>query len=753
MKYLEGIKPSFLFLYAGDGLNQNINAMRRNIEERRIYVSRIVNINGKYYDFGTKNGSFLLTASELKKLGIKNYYFMLEVKYPNTGVQDIDPYDPNITAEQIGAVIMECKANPWYFFREVSRVVARGLGELPLYLHRAGCAAIWCFVNSIDFHLVQPRQTYKTTVITAIMSYMVLFEYQNVDIPYMHKTEKRCTDNVGILRDYITALPKYLNPWAKAKHLPGLQSLKYEEHGVSIATVSAAKSENVASDKMRGFSLYAWFVDEMEFIPYMSAVLDGANPTIVQARENAKLANPPIRTCMMSASTPGDLETEEGRSAQSIIDNLPRFNEHMYDLTEDERNNLFVKDNGNGKVEAEPITMVYIEFDYIQLRKDAAYLRAQHRKALQTNTIGEYRRGVLLQRFRGTDGALFDQSDIDYIQSHIRKPDYTLFILKKYNLYVYKHDVETIDITSETPYFDINLPYLIGIDVAAGGNGDNTAIVVLNPYTLEICAEMRSPYIGLFDLMRIITTLGKLIPKAIFCPETNSIGKVIVEFGQETHLEHRIYHDPRLDISKNAMIVDNDPQAQMKRKAIEKGYYGTYVTATVRNNMFDLLKRYIKDYKELINTEFLVNDICNLVKDKKGKIAAANGCHDDVVMAYNHAIYILNYGYNLARFGIDKRKCKFEKVLDVMKEYDHSEEAEVINNTLPYDQPTMYEEQVLHDLTQSTGSNFELDEFGRDRYGYKPSDYDTRGGTSERVSQYDEFTASDYAIFSSMQNF
>lgn len=38
--------------------------------------SDIKMINGKYYDFTpNKNESFLITAKELKELGIKNYYF------------------------------------------------------------------------------------------------------------------------------------------------------------------------------------------------------------------------------------------------------------------------------------------------------------------------------------------------------------------------------------------------------------------------------------------------------------------------------------------------------------------------------------------------------------------------------------------------------------------------------------------------------------------------------------------------------
>ena len=384
-----------------------------------------------WYDFGTKNDSFLLTAQELKTLGIKNYYFMLEVKYPHLGVQDIDPYNPDISPEDIGKVLIECKNNPWYYFREVIHVPVRGSGALPLYLHRACCAAIWCFMHSIDFELVQPRQTYKTTGITAIMSYMVLFEYRNIDIPYMHKTEKRCTDNVGLLRDYIMTLPKYMNPWAANKHPPGLQSLKYEGHNVSIAVVSAAKSETVATDKTRGFSLFTWFVDECEFIPYMKAVIDGANPTIVQARETAKANG--VRSCMMYASTPGDLETDEGKDFQKIIDNLPRFEEKFYDMSDEEIESMKTIDlsNENPDDSKPPLTMVYIEFNHVQLRKDAAWLRAQYYEAVAKSTLGEYRRGVLLQRFRGGEGSFFSQEDIDYIQQNIREPDYDIFLMKK----------------------------------------------------------------------------------------------------------------------------------------------------------------------------------------------------------------------------------------------------------------------------------------------------------------------------------
>ena len=702
-----------------------------------------------WYDFGTKNDSFLLTAQELKTLGIKNYYFMLEVKYPHLGVQDIDPYNPDISPEDIGKVLIECKNNPWYYFREVIHVPVRGSGALPLYLHRACCAAIWCFMHSIDFELVQPRQTYKTTGITAIMSYMVLFEYRNIDIPYMHKTEKRCTDNVGLLRDYIMTLPKYMNPWAANKHPPGLQSLKYEGHNVSIAVVSAAKSETVATDKTRGFSLFTWFVDECEFIPYMKAVIDGANPTIVQARETAKANG--VRSCMMYASTPGDLETDEGKDFQKIIDNLPRFEEKFYDMSDEEIESMKTIDlsNENPDDSKPPLTMVYIEFNHVQLRKDAAWLRAQYYEAVAKSTLGEYRRGVLLQRFRGGEGSFFSQEDIDYIQQNIREPDYDIFLMKKYHLYVYKHNIRVPDLNSDTPYFDMSIPYLIGVDCATGKDGDNTAICITHPYTLEVVGELLSPVMGGLDLMRVITMLAKMLPRALFCLESNLTGVDIIDFVQESQLENRFYHDPRAtELTKNITEPQN-VQITLKQRAQAKKHFGTYVSTKTRKMMFNLLRNTLHDYRHLIYTKFLVKDICNLVEHKNGKMAAADGEHDDLVMAYLHTLYVLTYGYELGRFGIDKSLCTYEKSSQVMKEYEQSIEQDKINNDLPSDNSLPYEAQLLHDLTSQLKNEYN-NPGGYDEYGYKREQYNQNGLNRTPVVRS---TAADLAFFREVNNF
>ena len=710
-------------------------------------MSKLVRIDGKIYDFGTKNTSFLQTAAELKTLGVKNWYFMLEVKYPQLGVQDIDPYDPNISKEDQGKIHIESKANLWFWLREVARIPAQGAPQpFRVGLTRASCAATWCYLHNIDFMLCQPRQTWKTTIVLLLITYAFIYELKNASIPFMHLKESDTLRNAEMLRDYITTLPPYMNPWYGKQQLPGLKSLKYDEHGTSIKILSSADSEVKAKDKMRGMTLFVGMIDEWEYLNYISNVIAGAAPAMISGRLIAEQTGG--RACMMLLSTPGDLETQTGKEAQHMIDQTPPFTEQFYDLTPEEIKAHFegVKRKNEEGV-PEQVTMLYIEFDYKQLRKDEAWRQQQYVAAMRTNKLSEYRRGVLLERFRGGDAVLFDQNDIDYIKEHVISWSYDIFLRKKYHLYCYKHEIKNPDITSHTPYFDINIPYLIGIDVAAGGDGDNTAICIVHPYTLEVVAELQSPYIGLIELMRIITDIAKIIPKGVFCVETNSVGKAIVDFVQESGLEHRFYHDPKMDLAKNAIEV-KDSLEEAKTKAKKKRYIGTYVTTIVRNNMMDLLKRHVKDYKHLLCTKQLATDILNLVKGKNGKIQAADGEHDDMVMAYLHTLYVLYYGNDIGRFGIDKTKCLFEKVRDVITEYEYSVAEDTINNMLPYDQPTMYEEQLLHDLTHPGFKG--VDEYG---YSYDQYSHSTNRQSLQKNDNDGDLTASDYAFFSSINVF
>ena len=321
--------------------------------------------------------------------------------------------------------------------------------------------------------------------------------------------------------------------------------------------------------------------------------------------------------------------------------------------------------------------------------------------------------------------------------------------MKKYHLYVYKHNIRVPDLNSDTPYFDMSIPYLIGVDCATGKDGDNTAICITHPYTLEVVGELLSPVMGGLDLMRVITMLAKMIPRALFCLESNLTGVDIIDFVQESQLENRFYHDPRAtELTKNITEPQN-VQITLKQRAQAKKHFGTYVSTKTRKMMFNLLRNTLHDYRHLIYTKFLVKDICNLVEHKNGKIAAADGEHDDLVMAYLHTLYVLTYGYELGRFGIYKSLCTYEKSTQVMKEYEQSIEQDKVNNDLPSDNSLPYEAQLLHDLTSQLKNEYN-NPGGYDEYVYKREQYNQNGLNQTPVVRS---TAADLAFFREVNDF
>ena len=135
----------------------------------------------------------------------------------------------------------------------------------------------------------------------------------------------------------------------------------------------------------------------------------------------------------------------------------------------------------------------------------------------------------------------------------------------------------------------------------------------------------------------------------------------------------------------------------------------------------------------------------------RGKIQADRGAHDDVVMAYCHVLYVLTYGYDLTRFGIDIKLCTYEKAFRIAQEYDNSIAKDVVNNVIPYDNPDAFENQLLADLITGNGSGFDK-QTGVDAYGYKRMQYNNRNIHNQQ-QELDTISGSDIAFFQSINNF
>lgn len=108
-------------------------------------------------DLTTKNVSFLKVAEIFRLMGIKNYYFCLQLNNPL--LMGVDPYDPDLTDEQKFMVLQECRENFWYFLREVLHLS----GGIQFQANRANICFLWCYLCHVNTMLIIPRQFGKAS--------------------------------------------------------------------------------------------------------------------------------------------------------------------------------------------------------------------------------------------------------------------------------------------------------------------------------------------------------------------------------------------------------------------------------------------------------------------------------------------------------------------------------------------------------------------------------------------------------------
>lgn len=212
------------------------------------------------YHINTRNISFLQTANDLQKLGIKNCMFFL--KLYDKSLEYVDPHSPHITPEQIVAVINECLINPWYFLRECVRIPEQGGNGIPYQLHRANLAATFCFLNGIDHYLVIPRQKGKTQSTVAILLWSFIFGTTNSEFMFINKRQEDANNNLDRLKQQRELLPSYMrmkefiNDEGKLeKGQDNVKSLANPSNGNKIVTKPSARSMEAAEGLGRGWNV------------------------------------------------------------------------------------------------------------------------------------------------------------------------------------------------------------------------------------------------------------------------------------------------------------------------------------------------------------------------------------------------------------------------------------------------------------------------------------------------------------------
>lgn len=638
-------------------------------------ASRIKRINGKYYDFGTPNRSFKRVAVELNKLGIKNCYFMLEVKDPRVTL--IDPYAPNITTEQITICMTEICRNPWYYLREIARIPEAGGTAMPYQAHRGNIAQAWCAINGYDSDLDIPRQTGKTQSAIALSAWAYLAGTSNTNLVFFNKDQGASKTNLDRLKSQLDILPVWMRTRAVyneegrlIKEKNNALTLYNPVTGNGVVIKGHASSIDKAMNIARGESSALLYFDEIEWTEYCRAIIQNSAPVYTKSAAVAKANGAPY--WRIFTSTPGDLDTKCGKDMAPFIDNMPRWTDKIYDMTEAEVRDYMAK---NGKEQSD---ILYIEFSYKQLGLTEEWFDINAAKIGDPLTV---KREILLQRLRGSDNSPFTRDDLDYLFAHKKEPLFDI-IINNYRVDFYAQ-------------LDKYTPYIVGIDCSTGTNSDNNAMTIVDPYTLEVVGEFSCGYIGETDFESfIIQLVEKHLPRAIVCIERNHVGDSVIDHLIRSRISSRLYYDRNKDILSDNIRKETTVESALKKQAAEKTYYGVYTEGGSRDTMMSILMRMVYEHKDLLYTRNLVEDLCSLIRKPNGRIEAGPGSHDDSVMSYLIAMYVYYHGNNLDRFGFIKG----------------SQEIQNPNQGLFYDNTQDLEQLVPQDVVKAIKARQEADE-------------------------------------------
>ena len=291
------------------------------------------------YDWHTKNKSFLDLYNDLHKLGIKNNKFFLRIY--DTGLIGVDVYSHVLPKDMQIRIFIECLINPWYWLREVLRIPMDGRpievgGGTQYQIDRNNAATWYLYLNGIDFYDSKSRQTGKTQDQVAKFNYAYHFGNMSSTALFFNKDQDQANMNLYRLKCQRDMMPtwmqmKYIvtDEGKVDKGIDNTKSIRNPVNGNIIMTMGKATSKEAAMKLGRGATASLQYYDEFDFIPFQTEIMNAASFAYSTAARNAE-ANRSLY-CRILSSTPGDLDTRDGKAATEYTSHMLVWDDHMLD--------------------------------------------------------------------------------------------------------------------------------------------------------------------------------------------------------------------------------------------------------------------------------------------------------------------------------------------------------------------------------------------------------------------------------------
>ena len=598
----------------------------------------------------TANTSWLRLAYVYKQMGIKNHVFHLALHNPN--LANIDPWSSDLTQDEIIMIVAECKENPWYFFREVVRIPARGAGDgVPLRANRANISAWWLFFNHITTLLLQPRQTGKTLTETSLTGYIIDIAAVNTDVFVLTKDDALRMKTVQDVKDFLENLPWYLY-LKKRSDVYNTEQITIKDLGNVLRTAVAQSSHKAANNVGRGFTIGICMIDEFAFIKNIDITLPVLLATGTQARQIARDNGNPYGTIF--TTTAGYLSSPEGSYAYKVYNDCLPWNEHLLDCqNEDELSDTIKRNSPSGK------SYVLCEFSHRQLGYTDEWLRETINNVMADDTKIETE--FLNKWQEGNASSPIPKDLLRVINNSVIHEPKTTITTSGYIIrwYVPEHEIRN----------KLKDRYIImGCDTSDGIGNDDIAMCMRDVSTGEVLA------VGVYNETNLIVFANWLVDMLVEYPnitliiERKSSGVSIIDnlllllpaknIDPFKRIFNWVTNDANINQEYKRIIQTpvnaRDPSIYVKYKK-EFGYATSAVGRSSRDNLYGIsFNTSVKYTASCVRDKTLIRQLNDLVR-KNDRIDHQEGGHDDLVIAWMLPLWMLLQGKNLAHYGIPQR--------------------------------------------------------------------------------------------------
>lgn len=608
----------------------------------------------------TKNTSFLRLADVYRKMGVKNNSFHLALLNPE--LEHVDPHSLDLTPQQMAAVAIECKLNPWYFFREVVRIPVKGSTEaVPLQANRGNIAAYWLFFNHITFFLIQIRQTGKSVSIDALMVLLLNVLCQNTLINLLTKDDKLRSENIKRIKDIDMELPFYLRQRTK-NDLNNTEQLSVKALSNNYIGHVPQKSPKDALNQGRGFTSPIFHIDEAPFQSNIAIAMPAALAAGTAARDSARQNNTPYGTII--TTTAGKKDDKDGKYAYNLVSNSTEWTEALLDCIDPEALEKAIRSSNPHRE-----LRVNCTFNHKQLGKTDEWLKRAVEEAMVTGEDADRDFGNVWTS--GTQASPLPVHLIEKIRASQKDP-----------LHVEISKIEGYVTRWYIPQEEINLQlaksfFVMSMDTSDASGGDDISMLLTDIRTGKVVAAGSYNETNIITFAQWLASWFTRFENFVCIIERRSTGSAIIDY--------LLYILPSLGIDPFKRLFNrcvNDLQdyperwreinagVNRKRSDVINAHKKTFGFATSgsgitsRTDLYSTtLQNAAKKIGDKIYDKKTIDQIAGLTI-VNGRVDHQPGEHDDMVISLLLMFWLLTQGKNLSHYGIDSRTIFMESKVE-----------------------------------------------------------------------------------------